>query len=153
MADASRIRIALVVALTAAVTAACGGTTGAASSPSSTSPRPVLATSSGEPIPPPPPTPRQDLGADSPPVVWLGGTIDRVDDQQVRLAEDDGSVVSLQRLGHGATRFYRVKDGSWVELAEQAQVDRGPRACVETLMDGTNLVAIRVFLGAGCGPI
>ena len=104
-------------------------------------------------MPPPPATPRQDLGADSPPVVWLGGAIDRVDDQQVRLAEDDGSVVSLQRLAQGATRFYRVKDGSWAELAEQAHFDQGIAACVETLMDGTNLVAIRVFLGAGCGPI
>ena len=103
-------------------------------------------------VPPPPATPQQSLGADSPPVVWLGGTIDRVDDTDVRLREDDGSLVTLRRLGAGATRFFRVSGGAWAELAGQAQVDGGQRTCVETLMDGTNLVAIRVFLGSGCGP-
>jgi hypothetical protein len=113
---------------------------------------PPIATPSGGVVPPPPATPRQSLGADSPPVVWLGGTIDRVDVSKVRLHEDDGAVVDLQRLGAGATRFFRVSDGAWAELATQSQVDAGQRACVETLMDGTNLVAIRVFLGSGCGP-
>ena len=103
-------------------------------------------------LPPPPPTPRQSLGTDSPPVVWLGGTIDRVGDAEVRLHEDDGSVVHLQRLGAGATRFFRVSGGAWAELATQSHVAGGQRACVETLMDGTDLVAIRVFLGSGCGP-
>jgi hypothetical protein len=103
-------------------------------------------------IPPPPATPRQSLGTDSPPVVWLGGTIERVVDADVRLQEDDGSVVALQRLGAGATRFFRVSGGAWAELATQSHVAAGQRACVETLMDGTNLVAIRVFLGSGCGP-
>jgi hypothetical protein len=153
-----RSSLALAVSIAALLCAACGGTAGTASDASNASPPPGSASGarggrSGAPVPPPPPTPRQSLGPDSPPVVWLGGAIARVDDQEVRLAEDDGSIVTLHRLSQGATRFYRVKNDAWAELAPQAQVDLGLRACVETLMDGTNLVAIRVFLGAGCGPI
>ena len=117
---------------------------------------PVPAATGGGPaglVPPPPSTPRQSLGASSPPVIWLGGTIQLVGRGQVRLLEDDGSVVGLTRLAEGATRFFRVQGDAWSRIPNGERVVAGQRACIETLMDGTNLVAIRVFLGAGCGPI
>ena len=104
-------------------------------------------------VPPPPRTPHQSLGPNSPPVIWLGGTLQLVDATRVRLEEDDGSVVTLTRLAEGATKFYRVQGGAWHALPRNGRIDAGQRACVETLMDGTNLAAIRVFLGSGCGPI
>jgi hypothetical protein len=104
-------------------------------------------------VPLPPPTPRQTLGASEPPVIWLGGILRDVTVDHLLLQEDSGSVATLQRLAEGATGFYRVAGSSWAKLAPSAQIPAGQRACIETLMDGTNLLAIRVFLGAGCGPI
>jgi len=104
-------------------------------------------------IPPPPATPRQSLGSDEPPVIWLGGTLLDVAADHLDLQEDSGSVATVQRLAEGATGFFRVSGTAWVKLAPSAQIPAGQRACIETLMDGTDLLAIRVFLGAGCGPI
>jgi hypothetical protein len=107
----------------------------------------------GSGLPPPPPTPRQSLGANEPPVIWVGGTMKDVTPDHVRMQEGSGSVVTLQRLAQGATRFFHLSGGSWTELDPGAFVSAGQPACVETLMDRTNLLAIRVFLGSGCGPI
>jgi hypothetical protein len=70
----------------------------------------------------------------------------------IELREPFGSVVSLQRLGREATGFFRVTSGAWERLPAGAAVAAGTQACVETLMDGPTLLALRVFLGAGCGP-
>ncbi len=109
--------------------------------------------SAGGRVPPPPRTPARSLGPDSPPVIWLGGTIRSVDAGRIRVREDDGSEASLQRLAGSATSFFRVEGGAWQRLDPSTGPAPEGRACIETLMDGTNLVAIRVFLGAGCGPI
>ena len=104
-------------------------------------------------VPPPPSTPTQSLGADSPPVVWLGGTIVEARADRIRLQQGDGSIAALQRLPGSATKVFEIAGDAWAPVAPGARVDGGKPACIETLMDGTNLVAIRVFLGAGCGPI
>jgi len=112
----------------------------------------TAAPASASRVPPPPPTPRQSLGASEPPVIWLGGTLDDVTSERVVMLEDSGSKVSLNRLAGAATSFYRVSGGAWTLLATQAPVAGGQRACIEALLDGTVLFALRVFLGAGCGP-
>ena len=99
-----------------------------------------------------PSTPAQNLGPSEPPVVWIGGTLHDVASDHLELEEPAGAMVRLQRLGGRATSFFRAAGGRWQRLATQAQLGAGGQACVETLMDGTNLVALRVFLGAGCGP-
>lgn len=99
-----------------------------------------------------PPTPTQALGAAQPPVIWVGGSLDDVAAERMVLREPSGSLITLQRLAEGATKFYRVSGDAWLELAQEAQVRAGQPACVETLMDGANLLALRVFLGAACGP-
>jgi hypothetical protein len=85
-------------------------------------------------------------------VIYVGGTLTDVAPDQLELRETSGSVVRLQRLAGGATSFFRASGGTWLELDSEAQVSAGGEACVETLMDGTNFLAIRVFLGARCGP-
>lgn len=103
-------------------------------------------------FPPPPPTPTQRLGPNQPPVIWLGGTLTEVTPDHLEVLEGAGSVIRLRRLAGTATSFFRVSGRSWRRLAPQAQVPAGQEACVETLMDGRTFLALRVFLGAGCGP-
>ncbi len=105
------------------------------------------------PVPPPPPTPSQNLGSGSPPVVWLGGTLESIGNDRIVLRQGDGSQASLQRLADSATKFLRVSGDAWKAFVPPTGGADGRRACVETLMDGTNLVAIRVFVDVGCGPI
>jgi hypothetical protein len=85
-------------------------------------------------------------------VVWVGGTVSEVASDRIELTEPSGSVVALRRLAGGATSFYRVSAGRWRRLPAGSSIGGGSPACVETLMDGTNLLAVRVFLGANCGP-
>ena len=60
--------------------------------------------------------------------------------------------MSMTQLVEGATPFYRSSGNEWRRLASGAALTTGGPACVETLMDGRNLLALRVFLGTGCGP-
>jgi hypothetical protein len=78
--------------------------------------------------------------------------VDDVSADTITIRETTGPTVTLTRLAEGATSFFRASGGAWHRLAAQAQVPAGGPACVETLMDGQNLLALRVFLGAGCGP-
>jgi hypothetical protein len=103
-------------------------------------------------LPPVPSLPGQSADADQPPVVWIGGTLTEVTATTIELRESFGAVVSLDRLGREATGFFRVTAGTWERLPAGATVATGMEACVETLMDGRTLLALRVFLGAGCGP-
>jgi hypothetical protein len=103
-------------------------------------------------LPPVPSFPRQSGGPDQLPVVWIGGTLTEVTATVIELREPLGSVVSLQRLGRQATGFFRVSEGAWARLPAGEAVATGTEACVETLMDGATLLALRVFLGVGCGP-
>ena len=92
------------------------------------------------------------LGASQPPLIWVGGTLSTVATDRLQITEPFGSVVTLKRLGRGATAFFRVSGGEWQRLAESSSIGTGAPVCAETLLDGTNLLALRVFLGAGCGP-
>jgi hypothetical protein len=102
-------------------------------------------------MPAPPATPEQNLGPGEPPVVWIAGTLTDLTRDRLELREPAGSVVRLKRLAASATRFFRVSGDAW-KTVDAGQVRTGDPACVETLMDRSNLLALRVFLDAGCGP-
>ena len=104
------------------------------------------------PLPPIPPLPTQSLGPGQPPLIWVGGTLTDVTTDRLEITEPFGSVVRLARLGNGATAFFEVQAGAWHRLAATTPVATGASVCAQTLMDGTNLLALRVFLGAECGP-
>lgn len=93
-------------------------------------------------------------GPGDPPVVWLDGTLAEVTDSQLSVQEGRGPSISVERFAAGATRFLRLDEDRWLELteAEAAAVQAGQQACVEALLDGRTFLALRVFLGAGCGP-
>lgn len=87
-----------------------------------------------------------------PPLVWVGGTLSAVRADRLLITDSLGSSIRLLRLGGGATAFFRVAGARWQRLTDRAPIATGGLACVETLMDGSNLLALRVFLGADCGP-
>jgi hypothetical protein len=85
-------------------------------------------------------------------VIWLGGTLTEVSEAQVVLRQPAGSVVTLRRLAGDATSFFRLSGSEWRRVSADAAVPAEGAACVETLLDRETLLALRVFLGAGCGP-
>ena len=103
-------------------------------------------------VPPVPSLATTDLGPSEPPLIWVGGALVSVSSKRLRIREPVGSTVTLKRLAGDATSFYRVLGGRWVVLSASERIATGQPACVQTLMDGTNLLALRVFLGASCGP-
>lgn len=97
---------------------------------------------------------RRSQDPDDPPVVWVDGTIEALTGDRVVLREGRGPAVALNRLGGGATSFLRLDGGTWRAAAPGQGTDaRGQPACVEALLDGRTLLALRVFLGSGCGPV
>jgi hypothetical protein len=84
--------------------------------------------------------------------VWVGGELTGLKPGRLELKEAFGSVVTLRRLGGDATSFFRVSGGTWQRADPKTEAKVGTKACVETLMDGRTLLALRVFLGADCGP-
>jgi hypothetical protein len=103
-------------------------------------------------VPAAPPVAVQSVAPGEPPRIWIAGTLTDVTDSRIDLREASGQDVSLQRLAAGTTAFYRISDGAWAKLAPEAPVRSGQAACTEALLDGTNLLALRVFLGTECGP-
>lgn len=101
--------------------------------------------------PPAPPTPAQSPG-NGPPTVWIGGTLTAVEAGTITLREGSGTRVSLDRLGDGATAFFEVRASAWVALPRGAPIAAEGPACVETLLAGQTMLALRVFLGTECGP-
>ena len=89
-----------------------------------------------------------------PPVVWLEGVIEEVDSSGLSLREGEGPTIEIRRFQEGATDFLRLVNGAWREVpdAEVEGVAAGGQACVETLLDGRTFFALRIFLGARCGP-
>lgn len=90
-------------------------------------------------------------GPGDPPVVWLGGTLEEVGETELALREGEGPVIRLGRFAAGATRFLRLRGGEWRDAPGAAQA--GDRACIEALLDEGSFLALRVFLGSGCGPL
>jgi hypothetical protein len=91
---------------------------------------------------------------EDPPVVWLEGSIEGLDASHLSLREGTGPTIQIRRFQGGATDFLRLGTGGWRPLTagEVDSVESGQQACVETLLDGRAFFALRVFLGARCGP-
>jgi len=83
----------------------------------------------------------------------VGGELTQLNADRLELRETFGSVLTLRRLGGNATTFYRVSNGGWDRVERAGDVKIGTKACVETLMAGQTLLALRVFLGGDCGPV
>ncbi|MGH2662571.1 MAG: hypothetical protein ACRDH8_07130 [Actinomycetota bacterium] len=101
-----------------------------------------------------PAVPQSAPGPGDPPVVWVDGTLEEVSDSQIIVREGQGPEVAVERLGQGATAFLALEGSEWLELADEqiSEIETGGLACVETLLDGRTFLALRVFLGSGCGP-
>jgi hypothetical protein len=102
------------------------------------------------------PTIRGNLPDDpsDPPVVWLEGVVEELEPTSLMLREGQGPRIRIRRFEEGATDFLQLEAGTWRELAEP-EVDGlspGDQACIETLLDGRTFFALRVFVGARCGP-
>jgi hypothetical protein len=101
---------------------------------------------------PPLPADSAEAGPGQPPIIWVGGILIEVAVDRLVLQEAMGPTVTLKRLGRGATAIYRASSARWERLASTVRIGTGEEACVETALDGRNLLALRVFLGAACGP-
>jgi hypothetical protein len=101
-----------------------------------------------------PPVTGSEPAPGSPPLVWLEGTMEEVSEGSLSVREGQGAVVELERAVAGATRVFRLEDQEWAMLTDQeaAGVEAGQQVCVEALLDGGTLLALRVFLEAECGP-
>jgi hypothetical protein len=101
-----------------------------------------------------PAVPTERPAAGSPPLVWLDGTLSEVGPGSLALRDGPGPVVDLERAAAGATQFFSLDGESWAPLSEEDAdaTAAGQEACVEALLDGRTLLALRVFLGVGCGP-
>jgi hypothetical protein len=90
----------------------------------------------------------------APPIVWVGGSLQEIAEGHLTILGESEAIVRLQRLAEGTTRFLVADGDAWRDLSseETARLEVGPRICAEVLLDGTNLVALRVFLDASCGP-
>jgi hypothetical protein len=91
---------------------------------------------------------------DQPPVVWVSGQTATVTPHRINLVEQPGSRLSIRRLAEGATKFFRQDSDRWVLMApdDVELIDVGTPVCVESLLDRNHYLAIRVFVGAACGP-
>ncbi|MGH2687018.1 MAG: hypothetical protein ACRDJP_16260 [Actinomycetota bacterium] len=88
-----------------------------------------------------------------PPLVWLDGELRSLGDTELVLQDGDAEPIEVQRFAGTATRFYAIARGEWQELTETTGVEPGGDVCVEALLDGEAFLAVRVFLGHGCGPL
>ena len=70
------------------------------------------------------------------------------------VVENEGPRVRLRRLSGDATSFFGPEGEGWRRMAEEEvrAVEPGTPVCVESLLDGQTYLAIRVFVGAACGP-
>jgi hypothetical protein len=87
-------------------------------------------------------------------VVWVSGQSDHVSGSRLTVVTGGGALTVIHRLAEGATRFFVWKDGLYERLdeADAGLIEVGTPLCVESLLDGRTLLALRVFLGAACGP-
>ena len=102
----------------------------------------------------PPPVAETEPGPGDPPLVWLDGTLETISDSALAVREGQGPRIRVERFAAGATAFLRQDGDGWRELStgEVDALEAGQPACVETLLDGETFLALRVFLGADCGP-
>jgi hypothetical protein len=80
--------------------------------------------------------------------------VEELEPTSLTVREGQGPRIRIRRFEGGATHFLRLGAGRWRELSEPEVDGLGPgdQACVEALLDGRTLFALRIFLGARCGP-
>jgi hypothetical protein len=83
--------------------------------------------------------------------VWISGTVADGDTSHLAIVEPYGSTVTVRLLGAGATTFHAVEAGAWAPV-DADRVSVGQAVCVEALLTERTILALRVFLGASCGP-
>jgi hypothetical protein len=100
------------------------------------------------------PVPETEPGPGDPPVVWVDGILERASPEGLVVREGDGPRIDVERFAAGATSVFRLRGADWNELseAESAGLPTGGEVCVEALLDEGRFLALRVFLGADCGP-
>ena len=89
------------------------------------------------------------------PIVWLSGRLKGVTEDDFAFVLDrTREEVRVHRLAEGPTRFLERTADRWTPLEESAALTLATRtpACVESLLEGTAYFALRVFVGAHCGP-
>jgi hypothetical protein len=89
-----------------------------------------------------------------PPVVWVSGQSADVSGSRLTVIARGGSKTLVRRLARGATRFFVLHHGRFERMPEDDAllIEAGTPMCVESLLDGRSLLALRVFVGAACGP-
>jgi hypothetical protein len=87
-------------------------------------------------------------------VVWVSGRLQALGPTRVTVVEAAGARVVLRRLAEEATRFFGRSGGSWASLGPEAVsgIGAGAPVCAEALRDRGIFLAVRVFVGATCGP-
>ena len=88
------------------------------------------------------------------PVVWITGRLRAIGQETVTVVEAAGARVVMRRLAEGATRFLGRSGSSWAPLGQDSvsALPGGTPVCAQTLRDRGIYLAIRVFVGAECGP-
>jgi hypothetical protein len=120
----------------------------------------ALSACSDDPKPPPveqlphPSTGAPTVVPGQAPVVWVSGQSATVSTAKLTVVETGGSRAVVHRLSEGATRFFVLHTGRFEAMpeADALLVRQGTPMCVESLLDGKRLLALRVFVGAACGP-
>ena len=105
------------------------------------------------PLPGPSATPNVVTGRA--PVVWVSGQIVSIQPSRLTIVEASGARLVVRRLAEGATAFFSGGGGSWAPLGEGgvAAIRAGTAACAQVLRDRGVYLAVRVFVGAACGPV
>jgi hypothetical protein len=120
----------------------------------------VVLAGCSQPAPPPvEQLPRPSAGVPSvvpsqEPLVWVSGQSVKVSPSRLAIVENGGSKAIVYRLAAGTTKFFVLHQGRFESMpdAEALLVRTGTPICVESLLDGRRLLALRVFVGAACGP-
>jgi len=90
------------------------------------------------------------------PIVWVSGQSAAVSMTRLTIVESAGSKAVVHRLAEGATKFF-VRDADTDRFVSMPEADAllvevGTPMCVESLLDERRMLALRVFVGAACGP-
>lgn len=98
---------------------------------------------------------REDPAPGSPPLVWVAGSLIEISASSLEVREGGGPTVRIRRFAEGATRFFQPVPGEWRRLddAQVEGIEPGRAVCIEALLDGQRLLALRVFLDARCAPV
>ncbi len=101
---------------------------------------------------PPAAVPETEPRSGDPPLVWIEGELQEVDDRSLVIREGEGPEIEVERFAGTATRVYRFSEGRWRQLNPAAIIEPGQEACVEALLEENAFLAVAIFLGTGCGP-